>query len=117
MLCVRKYRRELFSSPVEAIVICTDRGISVTVAGGELSHVGAVCIADGHEIVSSVTFPTHKETVIAEKWAQSIAEATGQETVVSAGIHYDDLSREAIGEVVALCEDMLTEILTDFRNA
>ncbi|MDE6259422.1 MAG: hypothetical protein K2M42_00945 [Oscillospiraceae bacterium] len=103
--------RELMGAPVTAHAICLPSGLQVTVYGGTLPHIGAVSVVDPQGNVTTQQFPTHKDGVVSQRWAQAISEAGYCPVVIAAGIHYDGLSREQIGDVVKLTDDMLVKLL------
>ncbi len=107
------YTKHVLGREIKALVFCTDDGVNVSVAGGDRSHIGAVSVVDGRGNMQTTTFPAHKETVIAEEWAQRLYELLHQPVVVSAGIHYDGITRDGIEEVVTACRSLLSIILTD----
>ncbi len=96
---------------IRAIIVYTDCGINVTVAGGDKSHIGAVAIIDEQGNLTSTTFPNHKETIIAESWAKWLYEKYKQPVVVSAGIHYDGISKSEIELILQGCEKFKEELL------
>ncbi len=95
---------------IYANAVYTDDGISVIVAGGDRSHIGAVSVVDSLGTQSTTTFPNHKETIIAEEWAKRIYGLFYQPVVVSAGVHYDNISEEGIGKVLSAAEALLKEL-------
>lgn len=103
--------RELMGAPVTAHVICLSGGLQVTVYGGTLPHIGAVSVVDPQGNVTTQQFPTHKDGVVSELWAGALLTSGCCPAVVTAGIHYDDLSQEQIDQVVALTNEMLAELL------
>ncbi len=103
--CSRSFRER----EITAILQCFDFGIQATVTGGDLSHVGAVCVADNNGIVQTIEFPKHKDAVIAKKWASKLYELTKTPVVVTAGVHYDNLSRDGIDKVLECCDELLEE--------
>lgn len=103
--------RELMGNPIKAHAICLPNGLQVTVYGGTLPHIGAVSVVDPQGSIATQQFPTHRDGVVSERWAKVLSEAGYRPAVVTAGIHYDNLSREQIAEVVALTDDMLEELL------
>ena len=103
--------RELMGAPVMAHAICLPNGLQVTVYGGTLPHIGAVSAVDPQGSITTQQFPTHKDDVVSERWARALLEAGFCPTVVTAGIHYDDLSRDQIDQVVALTNEMLAKLL------
>ena len=103
--------QELMGAPIMAHAICLPNGLQVTVYGGTLPHIAAVSVADPQGNVTTQQFPTHRDGVVSERWAKVLSEAGYRPAVVAVGIHYDDLSRGQIAEVVALTDDMLGELL------
>jgi hypothetical protein len=104
-------RRELFDKRITAYVTPLDEGIHVLLVGGDTRHVGAVSLAQNGKLLQTVSYPTHKEQVIAEKWAIALSQKSCADVTVACGIHYDDLSREGIAAVVAQTDRMLADIL------
>ena len=89
--------------------------------GGGASHVGAVALAapnDAHapqpdqsDIGGQVdarvlTLPGHKEDALALRMAQSMAEALHCAVCVSAGIHYDNITRAEIQQVEQMAQNL-----------
>jgi hypothetical protein len=103
--------RTLYGKEITACVLQPDQGLHVSVFGGELTHIGAVSIVSPDGVCNTVQFPGHKDGTVSEAWAKALAEAGHLPTVVEAGIHYDHLSREGIEAVVALCNELLCEVL------
>ena len=101
---------EVLGKEIKAIIVFTDDGINVTVAGGDKSHIGAVAIIDENGNLTSTTFPNHKETIIAESWAKSLHEKYMQPVVVAAGIHYDGITKKDINNVLEVCNRLLETI-------
>ena len=106
---IRKTRKVL-NKDIDVIIVSTSNGINVTLAGGDVSHIGAVAIVDEKGNLSTTTFESHKETGIAENWAKKLFNKYRKPVVVSAGIHYDNISKEQIDMVVESCKSMLSEI-------
>ena len=99
----------------------------VTIGGGQRPHVGCVVLAQpqpakakngGWSVSCSVlTIPPHKEEPIARGIANRLAEASGRVTVVTAGIHDDNLDPDGVaiylrlgGELADELERRLTEV-------
>lgn len=81
------------------------QGICGFLEGGTRPHVGGVASAiprprsDGQGItcdVSQLCLPGHKDVLAAAEAARTIALATGQNTVVTAGMHIDDADESQI---------------------
>ncbi len=91
---------------LRAVVVREGRDLVVAVGGGDRPHVGCVVLAvpcPGRSASSSVlTIPPHKEEAIARPMAETIAARTGSVTVVSAGVHEDGATRDAIDAWLSL---------------
>ena len=79
--------------------------VVIAVGGGDRPHVGCVVLAvpspkrggDGFAASSSVvTIPPHKEEPIARIVAETVCAVHGRVTVVTAGVHEDEIDREGI---------------------
>lgn len=103
--------RELMGAKIIAQAVCLPGGLQVTVYGGTLPHIGAVSVVDPQGSITTRQFPTHKDGTVSERWARALSEAGYRPAVVTAGIHYDDLNREQIVEVIALTDNMLEKLL------
>lgn len=89
------------------------RDLLLTISGG-VRHIGAVSTAYPEEDkvgVQTSAVPHHKEHTISEGIALSVARALGRTVTVVMGIHYDDLSREGIQEVVDIVQRKVDEFL------
>ncbi len=95
--------------------------IVITVGGGARPHIGTVVLAQPHpsspvpterfSVSSSVlTIPPHKEEAIARPIAEAVCRTTGRVTVVTAGVHDDDLDRSGIESYLRLTQQMATEL-------
>ena len=104
------YTLEILGKEIKALVVRTDDGITVTLAGGDKSHIGAIAISDGMGHISTTTFPGHKETVIAETWAKELYEKYRFPVVVACGIHYDNINKTGIEKVVKACNELLVRV-------
>ena len=109
--------RELMGAPVTAQAVRLPEGLQIGVYGGTLPHIGAVSIIDPAGACTTAQFPGHKDGVVSERWARALSEAGYHPAVITAGIHYDNLSREQITGVVELTDDMLSELLCALRGA
>ena len=96
---------------ITARVTHTDCGIQLLLAGGDRSHIGAVAVADEAGKVTVQTFPGHRETEIAQRYAEAFYERYRVPVVASVGIHYDNITKQQITEIVAAAETVLEELL------
>ncbi|MDQ0194243.1 prenylated flavin chaperone LpdD [Paenibacillus wynnii] len=83
------------------------RDLLLLITGG-VRHIGATStayVAGDHIEVLTSAVPHHKEHTLTESIAMRVAEATRRTVTVVMGIHYDNLSKEGILEVVKIVED------------
>jgi hypothetical protein len=99
----------LMEQELRADVTVLPAGIQVLITGGSLPHIGAVSLADGQGNCTTQQLPGHKDSVVSEAWAKAIGALGLGSVAVSAGIHYDDLSREQIQSVVDATEELLRQ--------
>ena len=112
---------------IEGWVTSVGEDLVIVVGGGQRPHVGCVVLAQpqpakakngGWSVSCSVlTIPPHKEEPIARGIANRLAEASGRVTVVTAGIHDDNLDPDGVaiylrlgGELADELERRLTEV-------
>ncbi|WP_342478241.1 hypothetical protein NYE24_05260 [Paenibacillus sp. FSL H7-0350] len=89
------------------------RDLLLLITGG-VRHIGAASTAymDGDLVrVMTSAVPHHKEHTISEAIALKAAAALNRTVTVVMGIHYDDLSKEGILEVVNIVNDKVEQYL------
>ena len=86
-----------------------DYGYEVRIFGGHCSHIGSVTVADGQGTLQTITLPEHKEDIITIQWASEIQGIVKQPVTVTAGVHYDDLKKEQLQEVIQLLNKLLAD--------
>jgi hypothetical protein len=111
-------RKGPYQISAEALFVGED--LAVSIWGGSRPHIGAVALAIPRPSLGdcNVTSSTasvlarvgHKDDEIVKRVSERISAASERVAVVSAGIHWDDISEEGIGTVRSLC-DRLTERL------
>jgi hypothetical protein len=92
----------------------------VAIWGGEKPHIGAVAAAQPRPSLkdpavtsataSVICFVGHKEDDLAKRAAESLAAAIEGRTVVTAGVHWDNLSEEGIGQVIQNTAELIKMI-------
>ena len=102
----------------EIMVYCQqlDYGYEIRILGGHRSHVGSVTVADEQGTLQTITLPGHKEDVITRQWASQISEIVKQPVSVLAGVHYDDLKKEQLVEVIQILDKLLTDCKIELQK-
>ena len=93
----------------------------VAVGGGERPHIGCVVLAQPHSAkggdtkwsasCSVLTIPPHKEEPIARGIAKKLAATLGRVTVVTAGVHDDNIDGEGIATYLRLGEELAEKLV------
>ena len=93
----------------------------VVIGGGQKPHVGCVVLAQPRPAktksgvwsasCSVLTIPPHKEEPIARGIATRVAEAFGRVTVVTAGVHDDDLNADGIAVYLRLSGELADNLV------
>jgi gallate decarboxylase subunit D len=100
--------------------------VVVAVGGGDRPHVGCVVLAvptpgrgaSGFAPSSSVlTIPPHKEEPIARAVAECVCRRTGRVTVVTAGVHEDDIDRVGIMTYLRLGDELADAVAESLADA
>ena len=95
--------------------------ILVAVWGGNRPHIGAIGMAQARQSLldeektastgSVFTFVGHKEDLIVKPLSEEITRRSGRNSVVVAGIHWDNLTEEEIETVERLCLNITEKII------
>ena len=111
---------------IHLILECREVGsdLLVSIFGGDEYHIGGVAIAyptqshyrDAVTItLNSISFPGHKDYIVANSTAEAIAKALEKSVVVTAGIHVDNASREQIEAIVAAVNEMTEDLIKHYK--
>ena len=106
---------------IGAWVTSVGEDLVVAVGGGQRPHVGCVVLAQPQPAktksgewsasCSVLTISPHKEEPIARGIASRLAEAFGRVTVVTAGVHDDNLDADGIAIYLRLGEELADELV------
>ena len=100
--------------------------ILVTIYGGDEYHIGGVAIAyptkshyrDATTIsVNTMTFPGHKDYLVANTAAERICKALSHPVVVSVGIHMNNASEDEIKQAVDAVDALVKKLIDQYQNA
>ena len=94
-----------------AEVLSLPRGISISLYGGDAPHIGAVAVLSPEGEIILSQFSGHKEGEICQAWALSLKQRGIMPAVIHAGIHYDQLSKAGIQQVLQTSDQLLNEVL------
>ena len=102
---------QLFGFPIRCSATRLDEGFHVLITGGIKTHIGAVSTCRPAEEPETKFFPGHKDQFVSAPWAKALAEKTQEPVCVVCGIHYDDITKEQIAEIMTVTDKLLTDLL------
>lgn len=88
----------------------------ILITGGD-SHIGASAMSIRGAKALAHSVPGHMEGELASGVAQKISLAMNNVTVVTAGIHYENISKSEILDVLAMCAEMADNFLRDCQSS
>ena len=107
---------------LEASVRLIGQDLLVAIWGGEKPHIGAVSVAQPRPSLkdpkvtsataSIICLPAHKEDELAKAVSEVLASVLNTQVVVTAGIHWDNISEEGIRKIIRNSE-ILVDLIMD----
>ena len=91
---------------------------NVTVLGGCTPHVGSVSLAEYRDdgvALRTLLRETHKDQIVGDKFARTLAEQKKCTVCVSCGIHYDNADAQQLQQIVAAAEMLLTKLCEQLK--
>jgi hypothetical protein len=111
---------------LEAALRFVGNDLLVAIYGGEKPHIGAVAVAQVRPSRNDAAIPDstvsilcllgHKEDEIAKNAAKKLSLALNTTVTVTAGIHWDDISREGIDAVIKNSEILVDRVIAKIQN-
>lgn len=121
-----KVKTQTGSFDIEAGVVRIGTDLLVAIWGGDKPHIGAVAAAlpraslkdpaQSSATASVISFPAHKEHELARRSSEKISAALNVPVVVTAGIHWDSLSKEGIVTIMQNSELLVDLILQKLKQ-
>ena len=102
------------------------KDLLVSIHGGDEHHIGGVAIAyvtqshyrDASTIsVSTLTFPGHKDYIVANSAAEKICKSLKRQTVVTVGIHYEKATKDEVTTIVEVVDQLVDELISLYQKA
>lgn len=118
------HTRDRFTVDGEALLVGTD--VAITLWGGSAPHIGAVAMAiprpslKDKSVMSAtssvLTSPGHLEDGIVKGFSERVSAALNSTVVVSAGMHWDDMSLEDIDSVRLICAELTQRFIDALKK-
>lgn len=100
----------LMGYPIRCVATWLDQGVHVLLTGGSRTHVGAISVCQPGQAPETRVFSGHKDHFVSEPWAKRLSERFSAPACVVCGIHYDNVSKDQIAEILACTDKMLQEL-------
>lgn len=88
-----------------AEIVDTGEGLSVTLTGGDKTHVGGIAISTPDGKVEQISLPGHRDVEVAAPMAKRLAEKYRVPVSVVAGIHINNATAEDIEIIKRICNE------------
>lgn len=108
--------RVFHGKPITVEITVTDCGMQVGLYGGDKPHIGAVGIVDPAGNIRVTQFEGHKEGILCQQWCEALFKTMKCPVIMSAGVHYDNASKEEILQILEQCAMLLDELIKFFQN-
>ena len=112
---------------IQALVQKVGQDVLVSMWGGTLPHIGAVGMATPRPSLrdpkkmsatsSTFTYVGHKEDAVVKRISELLASRLKTKVVVSAGIHWDDLTSREIDIIAKLTQKLSVQILEKLEKS
>lgn len=105
--------KEIFGYPITVNATPAGSDWNVIILGGCAPHVGSVSLAefnDNEVSLRTLLRDTHKDQIVGEKFARTLAEQAKCTVCVSCGIHYDNVDQPQLQQIVAATEELLIKL-------
>jgi alpha-beta hydrolase superfamily lysophospholipase len=102
------------------------KDLLITIYGGDEHHLGGVAVAyetrshyrDASTVsVSTLTFPGHKDYIVANSAAEQICKILQRSVVVTTGIHYDNATKAELETILKAVDMLVKEIIMHYQKA
>jgi hypothetical protein len=99
--------------------------VLVAIYGGDRPHIGAASMSQPRQSLedpsrtsataSTFCYPDHKEDVLTKEVSKVLSSALGVHVVVVAGVHYDDIDQDGIGQIIQNSRTLTRLILAKLK--
>ena len=90
--------------------------LCIMIFGGDVPHIGAVSYGGRTRSVETVRFEDHKEWLVNERLLPMLQEALPGNFILTSGIHIDNITKDQIGLVLELCEDLSRSLIEKIQQ-
>ena len=95
---------------LELVLHLLGQDIQICLTGG-VAHLGAVALALPDRAAAVLVNPGHREDALAARMAETVSRTLGCAVCVSAGIHYEAISKQEITQVESMTEELTRQCL------
>ena len=110
--------KEIFDYPITVTATPAGSDWNVIILGGCTPHVGSVSLAeymDNSVVLRTLMRETHKDQIVGDKFARTLAEQEKCTVCASCGIHYDNADQPQLQQIVAATDELLTKLCEQIK--
>lgn len=111
--CEQIFQQKSGRLEIKAITFFLGSDLQVLLLGGG-AHIGAIALASPNGHSDMLELPCHKEGPISLRMAQELSRRLCRNVAVTSGIHFDDIEKEEIEEILSLTEKICREIISAY---
>lgn len=102
------------------------KDLLITIYGGDEHHLGGVSVAyetrshyrDASTVsVSTLTFPGHKDYIVANSASEQICKALQRSVIVTTGIHYENATKSDIDDILKAVDWLVKALIEHYQKA
>lgn len=107
------YNTSFLEKPITFTAVPHGRDYAISIMGGDKPHIGAIAVCIPGSLASVTLVPGHREDALALSLADSISHSLDCVVSVSAGIHYDTISKSQLDEIIQIVNDLTATFVGD----
>lgn len=110
------YEKSALGYPITATLSRAGPDWLVKITGGCAPHIGSISVGywkSGSVTIQKILLPEHRDDVVSDLFAKTLARRLRASVTVVCGIHYDFPSKEDLAQIVSCAKELLEDILRD----
>lgn len=110
--------KEIFGYPITVTATPAGSDWNVIILGGCAPHVGSISLSEYKNdsvVLRTLLRETHKDQIVGDKFARTLAEQEKCTVCVSCGIHYDNADQQQLQQIVVATEELLIKLCEQIK--
>lgn len=110
------YEKSVLGYPITVTLSQEGPDWLVKITGGCAPHIGSISVGyweNGSVMVRKILLPEHRDDVVSDLFAETLARRLQANITAVCGIHYNSPSREDLVQIVSCTKKLLEDILCE----